>query len=174
MTRGDIADYLGLTIETVSRMLSKMKRNRLIWQRSLTEIELADAARLAELAEGQTVDEQFSYLAVTSLRLCFIGDSIVNGTGDATMLGWTGRVCAAAADSGHDITHYDLGVRGDTSTLIKARWRAEAASRLPDGFKAALVFSFGINDCVHLDGVRRVVPDETLSNTRAILAEARK
>jgi lysophospholipase L1-like esterase len=111
---------------------------------------------------------------VTSLRICFIGDSIVNGTGDATMLGWTGRVCAAAADAGHDITHYDLGVRGDTSTLIRERWRVEATRRLPDAFKAMLVFSFGINDCVHLDGVRRVAPDASLSNARAILGEARK
>lgn len=52
MTRGDIADYLGLTIETVSRTLSQLKRDQLIRQRSLTEIELADVARLAALAEG--------------------------------------------------------------------------------------------------------------------------
>ncbi len=111
---------------------------------------------------------------MTSLRLCFVGDSIVNGTGDATMLGWSGRVCAAAADAGHDITHYDLGVRGDTSTLIRERWRAEATRRLPDAFKTALVFSFGINDCVHLDGVRRVAPETSLANAQAILSEARQ
>lgn len=52
MTRGDIADYLGLTIETVSRTLSQMKRDQLIRQLSLTEIELANAERLAALAEG--------------------------------------------------------------------------------------------------------------------------
>ncbi len=110
---------------------------------------------------------------MTSLRIGFVGDSIVNGTGDATMLGWTGRVCAAAAAAGHDITHYDLGIRGDTSTLIRARWRDETARRLPEGFKAALFFGFGINDCVHLDGVRRVTPATSLANTRAILAEAK-
>lgn len=110
---------------------------------------------------------------MTSLRLCFIGDSIVNGTGDATMLGWTGRVCAAAAGAGHDVTHYDLGVRGDTSRLVRERWRAEATRRLPDAFEAALVFSFGINDCVQLDGVRRVEPEASLSNARAILRDAR-
>lgn len=52
MTRGDIADYLGLTIETVSRTLSQMKRDGLIRQRSLTEVELASIERLAALAEG--------------------------------------------------------------------------------------------------------------------------
>ncbi len=111
---------------------------------------------------------------MSSLRLAFIGDSIVNGTGDATILGWTGRVCAAVSNLGHDITHYDLGVRGETSSLIRARWRSEAACRLPEAFGAALVFSFGINDCVHLDGVRRVAPEESLANARAILTEAKK
>ncbi len=110
---------------------------------------------------------------MTSLRIGFIGDSIVNGTGDATMLGWTGRVCATAASAGHHITHYDLGVRGDTSTLIRERWRAEAVRRLPEACRAALVFSFGINDCVHLDGGRRVALDASLANARAILAEAK-
>lgn len=52
MTRGDIADYLGLTIETVSRTLSQFKRNRLISLKTLTEVELVDQARLSALAEG--------------------------------------------------------------------------------------------------------------------------
>ncbi len=52
MTRGDIADYLGLTIETVSRTLSQMRRDQLIRQRSLTEIELTAVERLADLAQG--------------------------------------------------------------------------------------------------------------------------
>ena len=52
MTRGDIADFLGLTIETVSRTLSQFKRTRLISLRSLTEVELVDLERLSALAEG--------------------------------------------------------------------------------------------------------------------------
>lgn len=110
---------------------------------------------------------------MTALRLCFIGDSIVNGYGDAAMLGWPGRLCSAAAAEGHDVTAYNLGIRGDTSSLIRARWRAEVEARLPAAFNGALVFSFGINDCVHLDGVRRVAPDESVNNLRAILGEAR-
>lgn len=109
---------------------------------------------------------------MSALRLCFIGDSIVNGYGDSAVLGWTGRVCAAAGRGGHDLTHYDLGVRGDTTALIRTRWRAEAAARLPDAFKGALVFGFGINDCVRLDGVRRVEPQASLDNARAIFAAA--
>lgn len=52
MTRADIADYLGLTIETVSRTMSQLKREGLIRQRSLTEIELADREALQELREA--------------------------------------------------------------------------------------------------------------------------
>jgi CRP/FNR family transcriptional regulator len=52
MTRGDIADYLGLTIETVSRTLSQLKRDKLIHQLSLSELELLDEERLTALAEG--------------------------------------------------------------------------------------------------------------------------
>ncbi|HZC55143.1 MAG TPA: hypothetical protein VE396_03730 [Xanthobacteraceae bacterium] len=30
------------------------------------------------------------------IRICFFGDSMVNGTGDDACLGWVGRICAAA------------------------------------------------------------------------------
>lgn len=30
------------------------------------------------------------------IRIGFIGDSLVNGTGDAMALGWAGRLCATA------------------------------------------------------------------------------
>lgn len=50
------------------------------------------------------------------MRLCFIGDSFVNGTGDDACLGWAGWICAAARQQGHDVTAYNLGVRRDTST----------------------------------------------------------
>ena len=56
------------------------------------------------------------------MRLCFIGDSLVNGTGDPTGLGWVGRVTASARRRGHDVTTYNLGIRRDTSADIAARW----------------------------------------------------
>ncbi len=52
MTRGDIADYLGLTIETVSRTLSQLKNDSLIKQNSLTEIELTNMGALREITES--------------------------------------------------------------------------------------------------------------------------
>lgn len=52
MTRGDIADYLGLRIETVSRELSALKASRLIQITSAQTVRLLDCERLEELAEG--------------------------------------------------------------------------------------------------------------------------
>ncbi len=52
MTRLDIADYLGLTIETVSRTLSKFKRNGIIDLPRATLVQLKDADRLARLADA--------------------------------------------------------------------------------------------------------------------------
>ena len=52
MTRCDIADYLGLTIETVSRTLTKLKQDGLIALPSPTRIEFRDRDQLKELAAG--------------------------------------------------------------------------------------------------------------------------
>lgn len=56
MTRCDIADYLGLTIETVSRTLSKLKSERVICLPSATEIKLMNRDRLEDLAAGETLE----------------------------------------------------------------------------------------------------------------------
>ncbi len=53
MTRGDIADYLGLTIETVSRTMSQLKKERLIDLHGHSEVHLLNPDRLAELAGAQ-------------------------------------------------------------------------------------------------------------------------
>jgi CRP/FNR family transcriptional regulator len=58
MTRTDIADYLGLTIETVSRSFSALKRGRVVRFHSLQDLEIVDAKRLAELAGAE--DEEWS------------------------------------------------------------------------------------------------------------------
>jgi acyl-CoA thioesterase I len=108
------------------------------------------------------------------MRICFIGDSLVNGTGDPTLLGWVGRVCAAGRRRGHDITCYNLGIRGDTSADIAARWQEESARRLPAGSDGRLIFSFGANDCVTRDGAPRVAAEAALAHARAVLDGARQ
>ena len=52
MSRQDIADYLGLTIETVSRMLSQLKREKIIAIPNVGQIVLNDIEALQTLAEG--------------------------------------------------------------------------------------------------------------------------
>jgi CRP/FNR family transcriptional regulator len=52
MTRVDIGDYLGLTIETVSRTFSKLKRSGVIALPRTTTVLIRDAGALAQLAQG--------------------------------------------------------------------------------------------------------------------------
>ena len=52
MARTDIADYLGLTVETVSRTMTRLRTEKLIDMPSPTEIVLRNHAALAELAAG--------------------------------------------------------------------------------------------------------------------------
>ena len=52
MSRSDIADYLGLRIETVSREISSLKASRLIRLTTTHNIRLLDRARLELMAEG--------------------------------------------------------------------------------------------------------------------------
>lgn len=54
MTRSDIADYLGVTIETVSRTLTKLKQDGLITLPTPTRMEIRNPSKLEELAAGDS------------------------------------------------------------------------------------------------------------------------
>lgn len=111
---------------------------------------------------------------MTELRICFVGDSLTQGTKDDTALGWPGRLVAAARDKGHDLTGYNLGIRRDTSKDIARRWKAEVEARLPATAPGAVVFSFGVNDMQSADGeLFRVPPPESVKVAHAIVAEAK-
>jgi CRP-like cAMP-binding protein len=53
MSRTDIADYLGLTVETVCRTLSIFRHERMIVIPSPHRIELLDRAALEAIGEAQ-------------------------------------------------------------------------------------------------------------------------
>jgi len=108
------------------------------------------------------------------IRLCYVGDSFVNGTGDPSKLGWTGRISALSQMNNLDITHYNLGVRRETSEDILKRWESECRSRLPKGSQNKIIFSFGVNDTVIENGQRRVSLEDSIKNAKEILSSASK
>ena len=105
-------------------------------------------------------------------RVAFIGDSLVAGVGDPTGMGWVGRVVAASFEMGLPLTAYNLGVRGETSEQVAARWRAETELRLLRGTDARVVLSFGANDTTVVDERLRVATERSCSALSAILQDA--
>ncbi len=57
LTRSELADYLGLTLETVSRKISGLKRKGLIELRSTREIVVPDIELLAEVANMDHIED---------------------------------------------------------------------------------------------------------------------
>jgi CRP/FNR family transcriptional regulator len=56
MTRTDIADFLGLTIETVSRTLNAFRRERRLDMQVPTQITLLDRTGLTRIAQGDAIE----------------------------------------------------------------------------------------------------------------------
>jgi lysophospholipase L1-like esterase len=108
------------------------------------------------------------------IRICFFGESFVNGTGDRTHLGWTGRLCADRSQQGYSITHYNLGIRRETSTQLAQRWEQECDRRFEPKCDNRLVFSFGTNDTTLENAQLRVEQGTSLHNVRQILNLARQ
>lgn len=108
-----------------------------------------------------------------SVRICFLGESFVNGTGDPECLGWAGRICVNANRKGYDLTYYNLGVRRETSTELKNRWLREVSYRLPNGYNGKVVFCFGVNDTTLENGKTRVDFADSIANVHKILSEAK-
>lgn len=110
----------------------------------------------------------------SEIRICFLGESFVNGTGDPEFLGWTGRVCAHAQRRGYEITHYNLGVRAETSRYLKQRWQQEVLYRLPPEYDGRVVFSFGVNDCGWAGQQQGIELAESIANAHSILSTVKQ
>lgn len=98
------------------------------------------------------------------IRLCFLGDSFVNGAGDPELLGWTGRLAHDLAQQGHRLTYYNLGIRGETSSGLRQRFEQELSLRFNEQQPALIVLSFGANDTAFELGKPRVATRQTLAN----------
>ena len=59
LTRSELADYLGLTLETVSRKISGLKREGIIELRTTREVVVPDIELLAEIANMDPIGEDF-------------------------------------------------------------------------------------------------------------------
>jgi lysophospholipase L1-like esterase len=109
---------------------------------------------------------------MAQMRICFIGDSFVSGAFDDECMGWVGRISASARRRKHDVSPYNLGVRGETSIQIARRWRAEAEMRQSPQQEGRLVFEFGVNDAREVNGKRQMEAAQSLAAAREILGGA--
>jgi len=106
-------------------------------------------------------------------RIFCFGDSITLGCNDSQGLGWPGRLCRGLRSGDHSVAAYNLGVNGDTSMHIAARWRAEAGVRSRNS-PGLLVFAFGFNDAAQADGGGpQVELAESVATAREMLTAAR-
>jgi acyl-CoA thioesterase-1 len=106
---------------------------------------------------------------MNDLRICFVGDSYMNGSGDLELLGWVRRLCRKRYTADRRFTFYELGIRGSTSTDVKSRWESECRVRLPEGTDNRVVLQFGLNDVAEIQGSGvRVEHDESVQNAREI------
>ena len=78
--------------------------------------------------------------------MVFVGASMTAGYGDPKGLGWVGRVVARTQHPDLDLTAYNLGVRGNTSADVVARWGAECHPRWKGRSERRLVLSVGTGD----------------------------
>jgi acyl-CoA thioesterase-1 len=102
------------------------------------------------------------------MRLIAFGESTVAGAGDPDHQGWIGR----ALKGRRDVTLYNLGIRGATSTQLAGLWRREAEARLTEEEPCRIVFGFGVNDSWVENGAPVVTAAQSLLNTRAMLTAA--
>ncbi len=78
--------------------------------------------------------------------VCFLGDGLTAGYGDPKALGWVSRVISRTSDPDLDLTAYNLGIRGQDSGDLAARWSAECMPRWVDRPERRLVLSVGHED----------------------------
>ena len=107
-------------------------------------------------------------------RIYFFGDSITLGANDSQKMGWPGRLTQGLMQDERAVATYNLGINGDTSQHIRARWRLELEARNRNA-TGLLVFAFGFNDAsIAEDGEVQVSLTDSIENARAIITEAQQ
>ena len=80
--------------------------------------------------------------------IVFVGASLVAGVGDPKGQGWVSRVVGRTHNADLELTAYNLGVRGDTTADVLARWKSECAPRWEGREEKRLVISVGTGDAM--------------------------
>ena len=92
------------------------------------------------------MSEQPTTTSRRDIGLAFLGDSFVVGAGDPKGQGWVTRVIARSQAPEADLTVYNLGVRGATSSDVLDRFRSEVPPRFADRAEKRLIVSVGTDD----------------------------
>ncbi len=80
------------------------------------------------------------------VALVFLGASLVAGVGDPKGQGWVTRVVGRTQHPDLELTAYNLGVRGDTTTDLLDRWTSEVPRRWAGRTERRIVVSVGTDD----------------------------
>ena len=104
-------------------------------------------------------------------RICFIGASTVEGLGDETGQGWTGRLTAAKRNQGNPIIPFYLGVRGQTLVQIADRAKQECKVRIIDKNCDLIVLGTGVNDIAKINGKPRTSRNSVLNTFTHLVNE---
>jgi acyl-CoA thioesterase I len=80
------------------------------------------------------------------VAIVYLGDSLVAGVGDPKGQGWVSRVVGRTHHPDLELTAYNLGVRGNTTADLLARWQQECAPRWQGRTEKRLVVSVGTGD----------------------------
>lgn len=89
------------------------------------------------------------------LLAAFFGDSLTQGVGDETGLGWVGRL-ANRLNETRELTWFNLGVRGNTALEISRRAEQELSARLMPRVETWIIVAIGTNDASLYNKVPRV------------------
>ena len=104
-------------------------------------------------------------------RIGIWGDSITWGAVDREG-GWADRLKRFFLEKYDDMEVYNLGISGDTSTGVKARFEVECSARET----GIVVFAIGINDAMSVGGIQKTNLTTFETNYRWLVeqAQARK
>lgn len=106
-------------------------------------------------------------------QVCFIGDGLIQGLGDASGAGWAVRLGLGERRANRHLLVHNLGVAYETSSDIARRWRSETLNRLHEADAGGVVFSFGLFDMAEINGDGISVPLlEALANAELMISEA--